>query len=77
MGQLDQNSRVGRDWLWREHKATVGGSTTSDGASGTTFQRAVSIAYDRFGKIHGTPQMRLNAGTNEDLRIFAVMFISL
>ena len=63
-----------------ENGGTVsGGSTNTDGeavpsagrVSGTKFQREVLMAHNRFRKIHGTPEMRLNAKMNKEAQAYA------
>ena len=59
--------------------AGSGGSTIIDGGavpsagrvSATKFQREVLMAHNRFRKIHGTPEMRLNVKMNKEAQIYA------
>ena len=52
--------------------ATAGGAVPSaGGVSGTKFQREVLMAHNRLRKIHGTPEMKLNAKMNKEAQTYA------
>ena len=56
----------------QESTATGGGALPSaGGVSGTKFQREVLMAHNRLRKIHGTPEMRLNAKMNKEAQTYA------
>ena len=71
------SKHVDEGGLALERVQSYQGINNREGVSGTNFQRPVPIAYFRFRKIHDAPEVRLSAGTNEDSRIFTIVFKSL
>ena len=56
-----------------EASAAFGGGAVQSAwrVSGTKFQREVLMAHNRFRKIHGTPEMRLNEKMNKQAQAYA------
>ena len=53
-----------------------GGAITSEGASGTANQQGALMLHNKLRRIHGTPEMKLNAKMNEEAQAYADVLLA-
>ena len=53
-----------------------GGAITSEGASGTAHQQGALMLHNKLRRIHGTPEMKLNAKMNEEAQAYANVLLA-